>query len=421
MKDLVQRDQKHLWHPLTQHKTNGRHLPIVKALGSLLYDHTGKSYIDGIASWYTTMYGHCHPYLINFVSKRMSSLDQVVFTGFTHPPAIEMSERLVAILPKGQQKLFFSDNGSTAVEVALKMAVQYHANKGHAKTKIIAFENAFHGDTFGAMSVSGLSVYNGAFEAFFIEVIHIPLPNEENLEAVKQLFKAHLETEAIAAFIFEPLIQGAAGMRCYKAGHLGELIALAQSYKTLCIADEVMTGFGKTGTHFACEQLQEQPDICCLSKALTGGLVPMGITTCTLKVYEAFYDDDLRKGLFHGHTYSANPMACNAVIAGIDLLTSPEVQRQKTYVEAQHQQFIEKIKDHPKVQNARAKGMMMAFELKESMARYGDKRNQIFDFLMKEGLFIRPLGATIYMLPPFVITPEELAKSYHIIAKILDR
>ena len=417
--DYSHRDQKHLWHPLTQHKTAGLHLPIVKAKGALLYDHQGKTYIDAIASWYTVMYGHCNEYLINFVTERMRTLDQVVFTGFTHPPAIEMSERLMAILPMGQQKIFFSENGSTAVDVALKIAFQYHSNQGKKRTKIIAFDDAFHGDTFGAMSVSGLSVYNGAFEHFFIEVIRLPLPTAKNIETLSKTFEDHCKTQSVAAFVFEPLVQGAAGMRFYLAQYLDILIKIAKKYEVLCIADEVMTGFGKTGTYFASDQLREKPDMMCLSKALTAGIVPMGLTTCTQKIYDAFYDDSIQKGFFHGHTYSANPLACNAVIAGIDLLTDEKIQQKAKQIEQAHQKFAEKIKRYDTVKNVRVKGVIFAFELHMPMERYGKVRNKIFDFFMGEGVFIRPLGETIYLLPPFIITSEQLQKVYDTLSIII--
>ena len=309
MSTLSERDQKHLWHPLTQHKLHANHIPITKAEGALLYDDQGKAYIDGIASWYTCMYGHCNPHIIKKVTAQLSKLDQVVFSGFTHEPAIEMSEALMRILPDNQQKLFFSDNGSTAVDVAIKMALQYHFNQGNKRSKIIALEQAFHGDTFGAMSVSGLSVCNGPFEDFLLQVDRIEVPTQTNFEQVKTRFEKLLKTGEVAAFIFEPLVQGAAAMNMYEASLLDEQIAMARKHQVLCIADEVMTGFGKTGKNFASEYLKNSPDILCLSKSLTGGLVPMALTSCTQAVYDAFYDDALGKGFFHGHTYSANPLS----------------------------------------------------------------------------------------------------------------
>ena len=421
MSTLSERDQKHLWHPLTQHKLHANHIPITKAEGALLYDDQGKAYIDGIASWYTCMYGHCNPHIIEKVTAQLSKLDQVVFSGFTHEPAIEMSEALMRILPDNQQKLFFSDNGSTAVDVAIKMALQYHFNQGNKRSKIIALEQAFHGDTFGAMSVSGLSVYNGPFEDFLLQVDRIEVPTQTNFEQVKTHFEKHLKTGEVAAFIFEPLVQGAAAMNMYEASLLDELIAMAHKHKVLCIADEVMTGFGKTGKNFASEYLKNSPDILCLSKSLTGGLVPMALTSCTQAVFDAFYDDALGKGFFHGHTYSANPLGCTAVLAGIELLTSVEMQANIQRIAQQHRAFEKKIKTHPKVKATRHLGVIFALDMAVAMERYGSLRDELFHFFMDRGVCLRPLGNTLYILPPFVISDAQLQKTYQVIEAALER
>lgn len=417
---LQERDKKHLWHPLTQHKLHPDHLAITRADGVMLYDENGNSYIDGIASWYTCMYGHCNPYIIKNITEQLSKLDQVVFSGFTHKPAIEMSEALMRILPSNQQKIFFSDNGSTSVEVAVKMAMQYHFNQGEKRSKIIAFEDAFHGDTFGAMSVSDLSVYNGAFQDFLLTVDRIDVPTKENFASVKEKFKALLETGEVLAFVFEPLVQGAAAMKMYSADLLDELISMAKSYNVVTIADEVMTGFGKTGKNFASEYLENYPDIMCLSKSLTGGVVPMALTTCTQKVYGAFYDDEIKKGFFHGHTYSANPLGCTAIKAGIELLVSDEMQNNIRRIEKQHHEFNEKIKAHPKVKSTRQIGVIFALDLNVKMDRYGSLRDELFSFFMKNGVCLRPLGNTIYILPPFVISNKELKKVYDVIEASLN-
>lgn len=421
MTTISARDQKHLWHPLTQHKLHPSHLAITKAKGVWLYDEEGNSYIDGIASWYTCMYGHCNEHIIEKVTKQLQSLDQVVFSGFTHEPAVKMSEALIDILPDNQQKIFFSDNGSTSVDVAIKMALQSHFNKGKKRSKIIALENAFHGDTFGAMSVSGLSVYNGPFEDFLLTIDRIPVPQKENFTRVKAKFEALVATGEVAAFIFEPLVQGAAAMHMYPAELLDSLIAIAKTYGVICIADEVMTGFGKTGKNFASEYLRNTPDIFCLSKSLTGGVVPMALTTCTQAIYDAFYDDHIEKGFFHGHTYSANPLGCTAVLAGIALLTSDEMQQNIQRVAAQHKAFEARIKQHPKVKSTRQLGVIFALDLDVKMERYGNLRDQLFNFFMKNGVCLRPLGNTIYILAPFVITNQELEKIYNTIEAALDQ
>ncbi len=417
---LQERDKKHLWHPLTQHKLHPNHLAITKAKGAVLYDDKGNEYIDGIASWYTCMYGHSNDYIIEKIHEQMLQLDHVVFAGFTHEPAIKLSERLIKILPENQNKLFFSDNGSTSVDVAIKMALQYHFNRGEKRSKIIALEGGFHGDTFGAMSVSGLSIYNGPFEEFFIDVARIPVPTKSNFEIVKQQLSELLSTENVAAFIYEPLVQGAAAMKMYDASLLNELISIIKQHHVLAIADEVMTGFGKTGKHFASEHLTEQPDIICLAKSLTGGMVPMAITSCSQEIYEAFLSDDISKGFFHGHTYSANPIACTAALAGIELLESKEFQDNISRISASHQAFDNHIKNHPKVAETRQLGVIYALDLNIEMDRYGDLRNKLFKFFMNNGVCLRPLGNTIYILAPYVITNTQLEKVYRSIEDALE-
>lgn len=416
--DLRERDQKHLWHPLTQHKTAAAALPIVRAEGAHLFDDSGTKYIDGISSWYTAVYGHCNPYITSRVAEQMTRLDQVVFSGFTHEPAIKLSEALIAILPKGQQKLFFNDNGSTATEIGIKMALQYHHNLGNDRKVMLAFEDGFHGDTFGAMSVSGLSVYNGAFEDHFIRVERIPVPNGENTAEILEKIQVLHAENGIAGFIYEPLIQGAAAMKFHDAEGLNEILKFCRKEHIILVADEVMTGFGKTGKFFASDYLSEKPDIVCLSKALTAGLLPMGITSCSQKVFEAFYSEDIAKGLFHGHTYTANPLACTAALAAIELLHSAEMQNNIAQIRKSNEAFAEKLKRQPKAKNVRNMGVILAFELDVEMERYGNLRNKLFRFFMDRGVALRPLGNTIYIVPSYVISQEDLQYTYSVIEQV---
>ncbi len=420
MENFKDRDKKHLWHPLTQHGLEPDHLPLVRAEGSFLYDEQGKAYIDGIASWYTCMYGHCNPQITSRVKRQLDQLDQVVFAGFTHPPAIELSEKLVEILPGGINKVFFSDNGSTSVDVAIKMALQYHFNRGEKRNKIVAFENAFHGDTFGAMSVSGLSVYNGPFEDFLLEIERIPVPNDENVQDLTGRFEKILEGNEVAAFIFEPLVQGAAAMHMYSAKHLELLMEIARSHGALTIADEVMTGFGKTGRNFACDHLKQGPDIICLSKSLTAGVAPMALTCATQDVFDSFYDKEVSKGFFHGHTYSANPLACAAAIAGMDLLATEAIQDSIRRIADRHLQFETEVRGHPLVRSIRSLGVIFALDLNLETERYGNLRDRLYRFFMDEGVFLRPLGNTIYLLPPYTIAEEELNVLYASVLKCLE-
>lgn len=417
---LSERDKKHLWHPLTQHKLYPEMLAIAKAKGAVLYDENGREYIDGIASWYTCMYGHCNDYILEKVQRQMQRLDQVVFSGFTHEPAVKLSEELIKILPANQEKLFFSDNGSTATEIGIKMALQYHFNKGGKRQTMLAFEDGFHGDTFGAMSVSSLSVYNGPFEDFFIAVERIPVPTKENITDILQHLTTRLQHDDIAGFIYEPLVQGAAAMKMHEAEGLDQILGLLKQHGVLCIADEVMTGFGKTGKHFASDHIATKPDIICLSKALTAGLLPMAITSCTQDVYDAFYSDDIAKGLFHGHTYTANPLACTAALAGLELLQSEEIQNNIRRIMASHERFDEEIKDHPKVENTRQSGIIYALDLNVKMERYGSLRDKLFKHFMDNGVFLRPLGNTIYILAPYIVSDGQLQKIYDSIRSALD-
>jgi len=420
LKNLSERDKKHLWHPLTQHKLNPEMLPIVKAQGALLYDEKGKEYIDGIASWYTTMYGHCHPAITSAMTKQMQELDFVMFSGFTHPPAIELSEKLMAILPDNQEKMFFNDNGSTAIEAGIKMALQYYHNQSDRRDTLIAFENGFHGDTFGAMSASGLSSYNGPFEDFLLKVERIPVPKADNIEAVVQKLELILKNNSCAAFVFEPLVQGAAGMKFHSADGLDKLIEKCKQHDVLTIADEIMTGFGKTGKNFASDYLQHKPDIICLSKALTAGMFPLSITSCSLEVYDAFLSDEVSKGFFHAHTFSAHPLGCAAALAGIKLFNSTEILERRTYIEKAHQDFASEIRNHNLVQDVRCLGVILAIDLKVQTARYGSLRDTLYKKFMAQGVNLRPLGNTIYALPPYVITDAQLRKIYDAIKNVLE-
>ena len=416
------RDKKHNWHPYTQHKTAPDFPAIVKGNGALLWDENGKEYIDAIASWWVNPYGHSNQVMADAIYKQLTTLEHVLFGGFTHNVAVELSEKLTQILPKNQQKLFYSDNGSTAVEVAIKVALQYHYNKGVKKTKIIAFEDAFHGDTFGAMAASGISFFTEAFEGSLLEVVRIPIPVEGKENETKQLLEQLLTTNQFAAFIFEPLVLGAAGMIMYSPQILDELIALCKSHNVFTIADEVMTGFGKTGKIFACDYLSLQPDMMCLSKALTGGTIPMAITTFTQEIFDGFYDDDTSKALFHGHTFTANPTGCAAALASISILQTEAIQKNIQEVNQSHLQFEQHIKKHPKVLATRVLGVIFALEIKSDVKEsyYGTMRNTLYNHFIENGVILRPVGNVVYILPPYIISKEQLQKVYQVIENALE-
>ncbi|WP_300023855.1 adenosylmethionine--8-amino-7-oxononanoate transaminase [uncultured Maribacter sp.] len=418
--NLSSRDKKFLWHPLTQHKLGKPQLPITRAKGALLFDEEGKEYIDGIASWYTVMYGHANETIISALTQQMHTLDFVMFSGLTHEPAIALSEKLMEILPSNQAKIFFNDNGSTAIEAAIKMALQYFHNNGEKRDTLIAFEDGFHGDTFGAMSASGLSSYNGPFEDFLLKVVRIPVPQENTIEEVKSTLSKILTENKCAAFVFEPLVQGAAGMKFHSAKGLDALIGLCQEHDVLCIADEIMTGFGKTGKNFASDNLMNKPDVICLSKALTAGMFPLSITSCSQKIYDRFLSDEVHKGFFHAHTFSAHPLGCAAALTGIELLNSPEILERRDYIAKAHCSFVDKIKNHVKVKEARTIGVILAIDLQIEMERYGSLRDELYNFFLQRGVLLRPLGNTVYVLPPYVISNQELQKVYDTITEALN-
>jgi adenosylmethionine-8-amino-7-oxononanoate aminotransferase len=419
---LIERDSQHLWHPYTQHKTAALPIAITKGEGALLWDENNKQYIDAIASWWVNPYGHSNKFIADAIYKQLTTLEHVLFGGFTHQPAIILAEKLLAILPTNQKKVFFSDNGSTSVEVAIKVALQYFYNKGEKRTTIIAFENAFHGDTFAAMAASGISFYTQAFQGMFIDVVRIPVPIEGqeqvSFDALIEVIKNH----NCAGFIFEPLVQGAAGMVMYDSEALDRLMKICLENNVLTIADEVMTGFGKTGKTFACDYLEQKPDMMCLSKALTGGTIPMAITTFTQDLFDAFYDDDINKALFHGHTFTANPTGCAAALASLSLLKTEDMQDNLVRINKSHLDFKKRVENHPMVTATRVLGVIFALEIKTetSASYYGTLRNRLYDFFIENGVILRPVGNIVYILPPYVITDAQLQKVYEVVERALE-
>lgn len=419
---LAQKDQEYLWHPYTQHKTETTFPVIAKGKGALLWDIEGKEYIDAIASWWVNPFGHANKVLAKAIYKQLNTLEHVLFGGFTHEPAIQLAEKLFEILPNNQKKIFFSDNGSTAVEIAIKVALQYNYNKNQEKTTILAFENAFHGDTFAAMAASGISLFTEAFSKMLIKVERIPVPTKGNEQKTIQALKKALKKNTIAAFVYEPLVQGAAGMVMYSPQILEEMLIICKENNVLTIADEVMTGFGKTGKNFASCYLQTQPDMMCLSKALTGGTIPMAVTTFTQNVYDAFYDNDKAKALFHGHTYTGNPTGCAAALASLELLQTNKIQKQIIQINKSHQQFQKKINNHPKIATTRLLGTIVALEIKtqNQESYYGTLRNKLYNFFIENGIILRPIGNIIYIMPPYITTKKQLKKIYTTIEQALE-
>ncbi|HWB94012.1 MAG TPA: adenosylmethionine--8-amino-7-oxononanoate transaminase, partial [Puia sp.] len=370
MNSLTERDRRVIWHPYTQHKGYLPPIPIVKGKGSLLFDDNGNAYIDAISSWWVNIHGHAHPYIAEKIYQQALRLEHVIFTGFTHEPAVTLAERLLPLLPGNFSRIFYSDNGSTAVEVAIKMAIQYWSNQTGGdgqpaypgkRNKILAFRHSYHGDTFGAMSVSERSVFTDAFRDYLFEVVFIDTPSPENIYELLHLVRQR--GPEIACIIYEPLLQAAGGMRMYDAASLDAVLTEIAQQGILTIADEVLTGFGRTGRLFAGEYLHHKADIICLSKGLTGGTMALGVTATTTPVFEAFLSDDKRKTLFHGHSFTANPLACTTALASLDLLLQEDCLRRIARIGQRHQEFLETLRSYPIVRHARMLGTVLAFEL----------------------------------------------------------
>lgn len=422
MSDWIKRDNEAIWHPFTPLRGMESPLMVERAEGVCLYTSDGTRIIDAISSWWVNLHGHSHPYISKAIAAQAAKLEHVIFAGFTHEPAVKLAERLLEILPSNQSKVFFSDNGSTATEVAIKMAFQYFYNQGIKKNRIIAIDGAYHGDTFGAMSVGERGPFTQPFDPYLFDVSFVDFPEEGKEEVVYQQFKMLVEKGDVAAFIFEPIIQGASGMRVYSKTLLDKMIALAQHYEVVCIADEVMTGFGRTGRLFASDWLVSKPDIFCLSKGLTGGAMAMGVTTCTEKIQAAYRSNDLMKTFFHGHSFTANPITCAAANASLDLLLTKESEEHRKRLNQRHLLFLKEIESHSMVRNTRVLGTILAFEMntEKDTSYFNEARHYLYPYFISKGVLLRPLGNVLYLIPPYVISNEDLGYVYQTILDFLD-
>ena len=418
------KDHAHVWHPYTQHLDNPFPIVISRGSGALLYDEDGRSYIDAISSWWVNIHGHAHPYIAEKIYQQALRLEHVIFTGFTHEPAAILAERLIGLLPGQFSRIFYSDNGSTAVEVALKMAIQYWRNLDRSqdpgkRKKIIALRDAYHGDTFGAMSLSERGIFTLAFQDYLFEVDFIDAPDANSLEEIKSYLEGI--AEEISCFIYEPLLQGAGGMKIYDATALNELLKFFKSKNIICIADEVLTGFGRTGKFFASEYLTFKPDIVCLSKGLTGGTMALGVTAATEEIFAAFLSRDRSKTFFHGHSFTANPLACTAALASMDLLEKPSCRQKISWISKTNQEFVDLLKatHAPNIKFPRAIGTVMAFELSIGEDGYLNSVGpHISDRALKNGIYLRPLGNTVYLMPPYCIEEEQLARLHQFLLSL---
>lgn len=424
---LSQRDKQIIWHPFTQEKTAPEVISVKKARGAYLYDENDKSYLDLISSWWVNIHGHAHPEIAKSIYEQAQTLEHVIFAGFTHEPAVTLCESLQTILPPELCKFFFSDNGSTAVEVAVKMAYQYWKNLDFDnRTIFLSFEGGYHGDTFGAMSV-GNSGYHHPFKELFFKNLPIPYPetwdDDSEIESKEahalKILQEYLEQypNNIAAIILEPFVQGANGMKVCRHEFINKVINLVRENNILVILDEIMTGFSRTGTYFAFNQLDMIPDFLCISKGITGGFLPLALTITQNKIYEAFLGDNFKTAFAHGHSYTANPLACSAAITSLNLLKHPNCQIAIQNINKAHKAGIELLKSKsPCVIKSRVIGTISAFDIDLPLNQIPLIKSQF----LEAGMLLRPLGNTVYLLPPYCITREEIQLVYETIVKILN-
>ena len=422
MDNLSELDRKNIWHPFTSLEAGEDPILIEKAEGIYLYSSDGRKIIDAVSSWWVNLHGHSHPAIAKAVAIQAQTLEHVIFAGFTHEPAIRLSKNLLTILPPNQVKIFFSDNGSTAVEVALKMAFQFWYNQSIIhKKKVVALRGAYHGDTFGSMSVGERGAFTAPFSPYLFDVAYIDFPTAANEAVVMTQFKNLLSKEEVGAFIYEPLVQAAAGMRMYSPKFLDTLILEAKKHEVVCIADEVFTGFGRTGKMFASNYLRNDPDIIAVSKGITGGAMALGVTSCCEKIVSAFRSNNNEKTFFHGHSYTANPIACAAANASFELLVHRNCQDQISMIEQQHMAFKQKIEGTRNVKEIRCHGTILALELKtkEGTSYFNEVRKNILVYFLSKNILLRPLGNVIYIVPPYVIQQDELHQVYSCIENFL--
>jgi adenosylmethionine-8-amino-7-oxononanoate aminotransferase len=423
------------WHPFTQEALDPAPVRIERGEGAYLHTSDGRKILDAISSWWVNLHGHSHPRIAAAIAEQARRLEHVVFAGFTHEPAEELSRRLLRLLPAGLEHVFFSDDGSTAVEVALKMTLQYWQNIGRpAKKHFIALDHAYHGDTAGAMSVGADSPFVAAFGSMRFPVWRVPSAYCYRCPVGKTRATCEIDCldplarvleerhEEVAAVMAEPLLQGAGGMIVHPVEFLRGIRDLTSKYDVLLIADEVLTGFGRCGRMFACELAGISPDVICVSKGLTGGFLPLAATVATRPIYESFCAPDRRRTFFHGHSYTANPLGCAAAVASLKIFETEPVFERIAAIERVHRERAPALRQHPAVGDVRMIGTVAAIELQEDDPGYFSfVRPFLYDFYLQRGLLLRPLGNVVYILPPYVTTPEELRGVYDIIAESFDR
>jgi adenosylmethionine---8-amino-7-oxononanoate aminotransferase len=407
-----------IWHPFTQHALQPEMVRVARGEGAYLFTPDGRRIIDAISSWWVVTHGHCHPHIVRAIQKQAAELNQIIFAGHTHEPAEAVATELLKLAPKGLDYVFFSDSGSTSVEVALKMALGYWHNIGEPRTRIVVMQHSYHGDTIGAMSVGARGVFNAAYGPLLFDVATVPFPSSGHEQETLDALEVAVRDEKPAAFIVEPLILGAGGMLMYPAWVLKEMKRICEASGVWFIADEVMTGWGRTGTLFACEQAGVSPDIACYSKGLTGGSLPLAVTLCRSEIFEAHFSHDRSRTFFHSSSYTANPVACAAAKANLDLWQDDSVRERVTTVASMQERALAPFRADERFRNVRRTGTITALELQVRDSGYlagiGPK---LLAFFGNRDLLLRPLGNTIYVMPPYCVTQGDLDEIY---AAIMD-
>jgi adenosylmethionine---8-amino-7-oxononanoate aminotransferase len=415
----VERSLAAVWHPCTQMKQHERFplVPIARGKGAWLEDFEGRRYLDGVSSWWVNLFGHSHPGINAAIARQLDSLEHAMLAGFTHRPAVELAERLSALAPGHLGHAFFASDGASATEIALKMAFHHWANRGRrGKDTFVALEGGYHGETLGALGVTDVPLFRDAYSPLLRRGLAAPFPArhgddhhyagihgaEAAAAALESLLAEH--HERIAALIVEPLVQGASGMRFYHPEFLRRARASCTRHDVLLVADEIMTGFGRTGTLFACEQAQVVPDLLCLSKGITGGYLPLSCVLSSNAVYEAFYDDDVTRGFLHSHSYTGNPLACSAALAVLDLFEREGVIAANEQRAARFVQAAAPLAHHPRVRDFRHLGMIWAFEVAGAGPGLAPRA---FELALSRGVLLRPIGNTVYFMPPYVTNEDE--------------
>ena len=425
-KKILELDRKHIWHPFTQKKSNDNPLVIVSGKNEKVYDIDGNEYIDLISSWWVNTHGHTRNEIIEDLNKQAKKIEQILFAGFTHKPAVILAKKLVELMPQNLSRVFYSDNGSTSVEIALKVAIQYWYNKGKRKNKFLAFSGGYHGDTFGAMSVGYSSGFYEPFKNLTLDTVFIPFPEtwkgdnkkynkeKESLKFVDQILDKN--SDNIAAVIIEPLVQGASGMRMCDSEYLEKLLRRFKERNILIIFDEVMTGFGRTGKMFAMDHIKTKPDIVCVAKSLTAGYIPLAATIFSENIHNEFVDSDFKKTFLHGHSFTANPLACSAALSSLKIFKKDNVIKKISKIEKIHKSGLEFLSRNSKVNKTRFIGGISAFDLVGLNSEYGSSiGTKIREQFLRKGLLLRPIGNTIYLMPPYCINEKTLENVYSVV------